>query len=137
MPNFQALKILRKPRRFNTKNKKNEPPAYSVTTCNTNLQIVLNTQTNPYLNQATSKKYLSIFVLKISFDYPWHLKFKYPPPPWAFHTDDVSIPKSKWYFILGINNHHKHGFSVLLSQMSFYCETSCGIMKCWPFSQFI
>ena len=41
----------------------------------TNLQIALNTQQNPYLNQATQKNYLPNFPYpKKSFDYPYLLK---------------------------------------------------------------
>ena len=58
----------------------------------TNLQIVLNTQKNPYLNQATQKntcqnlptqKYPEIENLKPQkiFDYPCHFKSGVPPPP--------------------------------------------------------
>ena len=65
-------------------------PGYAGTT--TNLQIVLNTQKNPYLNQATQKNTCQIFLAKkipeskisnpkISFDYPRHLKSGVPPPP--------------------------------------------------------
>ena len=47
-----------------------------------------------------------------------------------FHTDDVSLPRSeKWHVI-------STGFSsVLVSQMSFRGETSCGISKCRQFPQ--
>ena len=47
-----------------------------------NLQIVLNTQKNPYLNQATPEKMLAkFFYPKKSFDHACHLKSGVPP--WA------------------------------------------------------
>ena len=76
-------------------NRRARRPGFSVGTI-TILQIVLNSQNNPYLNQATKKKILS------KFYYPkrsWNRKFQtprnpviipvtwnpeYPPPPWGF-----------------------------------------------------
>ena len=47
-----------------------------------NLQIVLNTQKNPYLNQDTPEKMLAkFFYPKKSFDRPRHLKSGVPPGP--------------------------------------------------------
>ena len=75
MPNLRAIKISRGTMR----------PGYARTI--TNLQIVLNTQKNPYLNQATQfKNYLPNFFFpknpeienfkppEKSFDHPYHLK---------------------------------------------------------------
>ena len=58
----------------------------------TNLQIVLNTQKDPYLNQATQKNTCQNFLPKRileskisnpkkSFDHPRHLESSPPPPP--------------------------------------------------------
>ena len=62
MPNLRALKIFRSIKLYNTKNKFLKTSLdvlyllkYAGTT--TNLQIVLNTQNNPYLNQDTQTKY--------------------------------------------------------------------------------
>ena len=62
MPNLRALKISRSIKLYNTKNKFLKTSLdvlyllkYVGTT--TNLQIVLNTQNNPYLNQDTQTKY--------------------------------------------------------------------------------
>ena len=62
MPNLRALKISRSIKLYNTKNKFLKTSLdvlyllkYVGTT--TNLQIVLNTQNNPFLNQATQTKY--------------------------------------------------------------------------------
>ena len=63
-------------------------PGYMGTTMN--LQIILNTQKNPYLNQATQKNTCQIFIPKKipeskisnpkkSFDHPRHLKSGVPP----------------------------------------------------------
>ena len=58
-----------------------------------NLQIVLNAQKNPFLNQATRKKNIcqnfatpknpeiETFIPKNSFGHPCHLKSAVPPPP--------------------------------------------------------
>ena len=65
-------------------------PGYADTT--TSLQIVLNTQRNPYSNQATPKQYLPNFPTpkipksKISnhpksFDHPCYFRSGVPPPP--------------------------------------------------------
>ena len=65
-------------------------PGYAGTI--TNLQNVLNTQKNPYLNQATQKNTCQIFLPKKipesklsnpkkSFNHPCHLKSGVPPPP--------------------------------------------------------
>ena len=32
---------------------------------------------------------------------------------------------------------HQYGISVLISQTSFFRETSCGVAKCWLFSQVV
>ena len=67
-------------------------PGYAGTT--TNLQIVLNTPKNPYLNQATQKNTCQIFVSKKipeskisnpkkSFDHPRDLKSGVPPWGWG------------------------------------------------------
>ena len=63
-------------------------PGYAGTI--TNLQIVWNTQKNPFLNQATQKSTcqnfpsqknpkVENFILKKSFDHPCHLKSGVPP----------------------------------------------------------
>ena len=81
MPNFQAIKMSRG----------TTQPRYAGTI--TNLQIVLNTQKNPYLNQAIKIILAKIFlpkkipIAKIlnpkkSFDHPCHLKSGVPP--WGF-----------------------------------------------------
>ena len=65
-------------------------PGYAGTT--TNLQIVLNTPKNPYLNQVTQKNTCQIFLPKNSwnrkisspkksFNHPRRLKSGVPPPP--------------------------------------------------------
>ena len=68
-------------------------PGYAGTI--TNLRIVLNTQKNPYFNEATQQNTCQNFPTqnipksnisnpKKSFDHPWHLKSgnpEYPPPP--------------------------------------------------------
>ena len=65
------------------------PPGYTGTI--TNLQIVLNTPKNPYLNQATQKNTCQNFPtpknpkVEISnppkpFNHPFHLKSGVPPP---------------------------------------------------------
>ena len=53
-----------------------------------NLQMVLNTQNNPYLNQAAQKILAKILLPKQilkskSFDHPYHMKSRVtnPPPP--------------------------------------------------------
>ena len=62
-----------------------------------NLQIILNTQKNPYLNQATQKNTCQIFIPKKipeskisnpekSFDHPRHLKSGVPPLGYFFIT---------------------------------------------------
>ena len=81
MPNFQAIKI---------------PKSIKINTdiTITNLQIVLNTPKNPYLNQTAQKIFAKIFLSqKIpeikyfkpqnSFNHPCHLKSGVPPPPSA------------------------------------------------------
>ena len=79
MPNFRALKFSKNIKWYNTKNKLKIESlclelGYAATT--RNLQIVLNTQTNPYLNQATPKKYLPNFPSRKypEIDHPRHLK---------------------------------------------------------------
>ena len=68
-------------------------PGYMGTTMN--LQIILNTQKNPYLNQATQKNTCQIFIPKKipeskisnpkkSFDHPRHLKSGVPP--WVYRV---------------------------------------------------
>ena len=70
----------------------------------TNLQVVLNTQKHPYLNQATQKNTCQIFLPKKlpeskisnpkkSFDHPRHLKSGVPPPPppWGFYQGLASL----------------------------------------------
>ena len=80
MPNFRAIKISRG----------TTQPGYEGTI--TNLQIVLNTQKTPYLNQATPKILAKIFLSKKSrnrkfqtpqksCDLPCHLKSGVPPSP--------------------------------------------------------
>ena len=50
--------------------------------------LVLNTQKNPYLNQATPKKYLPQFAIISNppkfFDLPFHLK--YEVRPWGHYS---------------------------------------------------
>ena len=73
----------------------------------TNLQIVLNTEKNPFLNQATQKNTCQIFLPqkipeskisnpKKSFDHPRHLKSGVPPwgPPPLLHSSFFST----WLF---------------------------------------
>ena len=65
-------------------------------------------------------------------------------------TDDMSIPRSGNVFLLVeanfqpirpttqiwvVKGRHQYGISVLISQTSFCRETSCGLLKCWLFSQ--
>ena len=66
-----------------------------------------------------------------------------------FRTDDMSIPRSGSAFWLVEANFqpirpatqtwvmkgHQYGIFVLISQTSFCRETSCGLVKCWLFSQ--
>ena len=78
MPNFQAIKFP-------------ESIKINTDTTITNLQIVLNTQKNPYLNQAAQKILAKIFLPqnefpksnisnpKNSFNHPCHLKSGVPP----------------------------------------------------------
>ena len=67
MPNFRALNFLESIKWYNTKNKLEIEwlclrPGYTSTT--TNLQIVLNTQKNPYLNQTAQENTCQIFLAK-------------------------------------------------------------------------
>ena len=84
MPNFQAIKI---------------PKSIKINTdiTITNLQIVLNTPKNPYLNQTAQKILAKIFLpQKIpksnisnpqnSFNHLCHLKSGVPPPPPGLDT---------------------------------------------------
>ena len=62
MPNLRALKISRSIKLYNTKNKFLKTSLdvlylLKYVGLTTNLQIVLNTQNNPFLNQATQTKY--------------------------------------------------------------------------------
>ena len=66
-----------------------------------------------------------------------------------FRTDDMSVPRSGSAFWLVEANFqpirpttqiwvvkgHQYGIFVLISQTSFRRETSCGLVKCWLFSQ--
>ena len=83
----------------------------------TNLQIVLNTQINPYLNQATKNHFPNfsnppppphphqknpkskISNPKKSFDHPCHLKSGVPPPPprgeLTVHKESVVVEEIK------------------------------------------
>ena len=59
-----------------------------------NLQIILNTQKNPYLNQATGKKYLPNFPTpqksqNRKFQTPKNPSI-IPVPPWAFHEQFIT-----------------------------------------------
>ena len=101
IPNFRAVKISRGSMR----------PGYAGTI--TNLQIVWNTQKNPFLNQATQKSTcqnfpsqknpkIENFILKKSFDHPCHLKSGVPA--WDDQLSGFESRQASIFFRLSHSN---------------------------------
>ena len=85
----------------------------------------------------------------ISWRHHWFRSKMYVKQVQKFRTDDMSIPRSGSAFWLVEANFqpirpttqiwgmkgHQYGIFVLISWTLFRRETSCGLVKCWLFSQ--